>query len=112
MNPFDEIAVEEAMKLKEAKVATEVIALSVGPQKAGETIRTALAMGADKGVLVQTDEEVEPLDVARIFQKVVEKEKPDLDPWEAAIDDDCNQTSQMLAGLLSWPQATFASNVT
>ncbi|HZH51168.1 MAG TPA: electron transfer flavoprotein subunit beta/FixA family protein [Microvirga sp.] len=112
MNPFDEIAVEEAVRLKEAGKATEIVAVSIGPQQAGETIRTALAMGADRGILVKTDATVEPLAVAKILAKVVEQEKPDLVILgKQAIDDDSNQTGQMLAALLGWPQGTFAYKV-
>ncbi len=112
MNPFDEIAVEESIRLKEAGSAEEIVAISIGPDKAQETIRTALAMGADKGILVQTDDIVEPLGVAKILQAVVEKEQPDLVILgKQAIDDDSNQTGQMLAALLGWPQGTFASKL-
>ncbi len=112
MNPFDEIAVEEAIRLKEAGKATEIVALSIGPAQAAETIRTALAMGADRGIHVKSDQTVEPLAVAKIVAKVVETEKPDLVILgKQAIDDDCNQTGQMLAALLGWPQGTFASKV-
>lgn len=112
MNPFDEIAVEEALRLKEAGKATEVIVVSVGPAQAAETIRTGLAMGADRGILVKTDAPVEPLAVAKLLQKVVEQETPELVILgKQAIDDDCNQTGQMLAALLGWPQGTFASKV-
>jgi electron transfer flavoprotein beta subunit len=112
MNPFDEIAVEEAVRLKEQGKATEIVAVSIGPQQAGETIRTALAMGADRGILVKTDANVEPLAVAKILAKVVEQEKPDLIIMgKQAIDDDSNQTGQMLAALLGWPQGTFAFKV-
>jgi electron transfer flavoprotein beta subunit len=112
MNPFDEIAVEEAVRLKEQGKATEIVAVSIGPQQAGETIRTALAMGADRGILVKTDATVEPLGVAKILAKVVEQEKPDLIILgKQAIDDDANQTGQMLAALLGWPQGTFAFKV-
>jgi len=112
MNPFDEIAIEEALRLKEAGKASEVIAVSVGPQKAQETIRTALAMGADRGILVNHDEEVEPLAVAKLFKAIVDEEQPGLViVGKQAIDDDANQTGQMLAALLGWPQATFASNL-
>ncbi len=112
MNPFDEIAVEEAVRLKEQGKATEIVAVSIGPQQAGETIRTALAMGADRGILVKTDATVEPLGVAKILAKVVEQEKPDLIILgKQAIDDDSNQTGQMLAALLGWPQGTFAFKV-
>ena len=109
MNPFDEIAVEEAVKLKEKGAATEVVVVSVGPAQAQETIRTALAMGADRGILVKADGTVEPLAVARILQKLAETEKPDLIiTGKQAIDDDSNQVGQMLAALLGWPQGTFA----
>jgi electron transfer flavoprotein beta subunit len=112
MNPFDEIAVEEALRLKEAGKATEIVAVSIGPQQAQETIRTALAMGADRGILVKTDGTVEPLAVAKILKGIVEEEKPGLVILgKQAIDDDCNQTGQMLAALLGWPQGTFASKV-
>ena len=112
MNPFDEIAVEEAIRLKEAGTAEEVVAVSMGIQQCQETIRTALAMGADRGILVQTDEELQPLAVAKLLKAVVEKEKPDLIiVGKQAIDDDSNQTGQMLAALLDWSQGTFASNI-
>jgi len=112
MNPFDEIAVEEAIRIKEAGKAKEIVAVSIGPQKAQETIRTALAMGADRGLLVETDETVEPLAVAKLLKSIIEAEKPDLVILgKQAIDDDSNQTGQMLAALLDWPQATFASKV-
>src|SRR5499425_2902528 len=112
MNPFDEIAVEEAIRLKEAGKATEIIAVSVGPQQAAETIRTALAMGADRGILVKVDGPVEPLAVAKILKAITDAEKPGLVIMgKQAIDDDCNQTGQMLAALLGWPQATFASKL-
>jgi electron transfer flavoprotein beta subunit len=112
MNPFDEIAVEEAIRLKEAGKATEIVAVSIGPQQASETIRTALAMGADRGILVKTDAVVEPLAVAKILKRVVEDEAPGLVILgKQAIDDDCNQTGQMLAALLNWPQGTFASKL-
>ncbi|MEL6781639.1 MAG: electron transfer flavoprotein subunit beta/FixA family protein, partial [Pseudomonadota bacterium] len=112
MNPFDEISVEEAVRMKEAGTATEVVAVSIGPQQAQETLRTALAMGADRGILVKTDETVEPLAVAKILAKIVEEESPDLVVLgKQAIDDDSNQTGQMLAALLGWPQGTFASEV-
>jgi electron transfer flavoprotein beta subunit len=112
MNPFDEIAVEEAIRLKEKGIATEVVAVSIGPAKAQETVRTALAMGADRAILVQTDEEVEPLAVAKILAKIAEEEKPDIVVLgKQAIDDDNNATGQMLAALLGWPQGTFASKV-
>ncbi len=112
MNPFDEIAVEEAIRMKEAGLVEEAIAISIGPQKAQETIRTALAMGLDRGILVKTDQTVEPLGVAKILKAIVQEEKPDLVIMgKQAIDDDCNQTGQMLAALLGWPQGTFASKV-
>ena len=112
MNPFDEIAVEEAIRLKEKGAATEIVAVSIGPAKAQETLRTALAMGADRAILIQTDEEVEPLAVAKILKGVVEEEQPGLVILgKQAIDDDSNQTGQMLAALLGWPQGTFASKV-
>jgi electron transfer flavoprotein beta subunit len=112
MNPFDEIAVEEAIRLKEKGVATEIVAVSIGPAKAQETLRTALAMGADRAILVQTEEEVEPLAVAKILKGVAGEENPDLIILgKQAIDDDSNQTGQMLAALLDWPQGTFASKV-
>jgi electron transfer flavoprotein beta subunit len=114
MNPFDEIAVEEAVRLKEKGVATEVIAVSIGPAKSQETLRTALAIGADRAILVETadDTPVEPLAVAKILKALVEAEKPDaVILGKQAIDDDCNQTGQMLAALLGWPQGTFASKV-
>lgn len=112
MNPFDEIAVEEAVRLKESGKATEVIVVSVGPAACQETLRTALAMGADRGVLVQTDAETQPLAVAKVLKALVEKEGPTLVVLgKQAIDDDCNQTGQMLAALLGWPQGTFASKV-
>jgi electron transfer flavoprotein beta subunit len=112
MNPFDEIAVEEALRLKEAGKATEIIAVSIGPQQAAETIRTALAMGADRGILVKADGPVEPLAVAKILKAIAEAEQPGLVIMgKQAIDDDCNQTGQMLAALLGWPQGTFASKV-
>ncbi len=112
MNPFDEIAVEEAVRLQEAGTATEVIAVSIGPQQCQETIRTALAMGADRGILIQTDDEVQPLAVAKLLKAIVDKESPDLVILgKQAIDDDSNKTGQMLAALLGWSQATFASNI-
>ncbi|MBV8510409.1 MAG: electron transfer flavoprotein subunit beta/FixA family protein [Xanthobacteraceae bacterium] len=112
MNPFDEIAVEEAIRLKEAGKATEIVAVSIGPQQASETIRTALAMGADRGILVKTDTTVEPLAVAKILKALVEAEKPGLVILgKQAIDDDSNQTGQMLAALLGWSQGTFASKL-
>jgi electron transfer flavoprotein beta subunit len=113
MNPFDEIAVEEAIRLKEKGVATEIVAVSVGPAKAQETLRTALAMGADRAILVQTDDEVEPLAVAKILKGIADEEGPGLVILgKQAIDDDCNQTGQMLAALMGRPQGTFASEVT
>jgi electron transfer flavoprotein beta subunit len=112
MNPFDEIAVEEALRLKEAGKATEVVAVSIGPASFSETIRTALAMGADRGILVKTDAPLEPLGVAKVLKRVVDDEKPGLVIMgKQAIDDDCNQTGQMLAALLNWPQGTFASKI-
>jgi electron transfer flavoprotein beta subunit len=112
MNPFDEIAVEEAIRLKEAGKATEIVAVSIGPQQASETIRTALAMGADRGILVKTDAPVEPLAVAKILKALVDAEQPGLVILgKQAIDDDSNQTGQMLAALLGWPQGTFASKL-
>jgi electron transfer flavoprotein beta subunit len=112
MNPFDEIAVEEAIRLKEKGVATEIVAVSIGPAKAQETLRTALAMGADRAILVQTEEEVEPLAVAKILAKIAEEEQPQLVVLgKQAIDDDNNATGQMLAALLGWPQGTFASKI-
>jgi len=112
MNPFDEIAVEEALRLKEKGQATEVVCVSIGPQQASETIRTGLAMGADRGILVKTDKVVEPLAVAKILNAIVAEEKPGLVILgKQAIDDDCNQTGQMLAALTGWPQGTFASKV-
>jgi electron transfer flavoprotein beta subunit len=113
MNPFDEIAVEEALRLKEAGKATEVVLVTIGPAKADETLRTGLAMGADRGILVKTDETVEPLAVAKILAKIVAEEQPQLVILgKQAIDDDSNQTGQMLAALLGWGQGTFASKVT
>ncbi len=114
MNPFDEIAIEEAIRLKEKGIASEVIAVSVGPAKSQETIRTALAMGADRGILIETEEgaNVEPLAVAKLLKAIVADEQPGLVILgKQAIDDDCNQTGQMLAALLDWPQATFASKI-
>ena len=112
MNPFDEIAVEEAIRLKEAGVASEVIVVSCGVAQCQETLRAAMAMGADRGILVQTDVELQPLAVAKLLKAVVEKEQPGLViAGKQAIDDDANQTGQMLAALLGWPQATFASKV-
>ncbi|EGF33486.1 Electron transfer flavoprotein, beta subunit [Oxalobacteraceae bacterium IMCC9480] len=112
MNPFDEIAVEEAMRLKEAGKATEVIVVSCGVVQCQETLRTAMAIGADRGVLVETDVELQPLAVAKLIKALADKEQPQLIILgKQAIDDDCNQTGQMLAALLGWPQATFASKV-
>ena len=111
-NPPDDNAVEEAVKIKEAGKATEVVAITVGEEKAQETVRKALAVGVDRGIHVKAEGILEPLAVAKILQKVVEKEKPDLVfMGKQAIDDDCNQTGQMLAALLNWPQATFASKI-
>ena len=112
MNPFDEIAVEEAIRLKEKNIAEEVIVISVGTDNVLETIRSALAMGADRGILVKTEKDLEPLNIAKVLRYFVEKEKSDLSILgKQAIDDDFNQTGQMLAGLLQYPQATFASKV-
>ncbi len=112
MNPFDEIAVEEAVRMREAGSASEVIAVSMGVQQCQETIRTALAMGADRGIHVTTDEELQPLAVAKLLKALVERESPDLVILgKQAIDDDSNQTGQMLAGLLGWSQGTFASGI-
>ncbi|MFA6019297.1 MAG: electron transfer flavoprotein subunit beta/FixA family protein [Rhodospirillales bacterium] len=112
MNPFDEIAVEEAVRLKEAGKATEIVAVSMGPATCQETIRTALAMGADRGILVQTDDELQPLAVAKALKVLCDKEQPGLVILgKQAIDDDANQTGQMLAALMGWAQATFASKV-
>ena len=112
MNPFDEIAVEEAVRLKEAGKASEIVVVTVGPASAQETLRTALAMGADRAILVQTDAEVQPLAVAKILKALAEKEQPQaVLLGKQAIDDDSNQTGQMLAALLGWPQGTFASKV-
>jgi electron transfer flavoprotein beta subunit len=111
-NPPDDNAIEEAVKIKEAGKATEIIAITVGEEKAQETVRKALAVGADKGILIKTEGIVEPLAVAKALQKIVDKEKPDLVfMGKQAIDDDCNQTGQMLSALLNWPQATFASKI-
>jgi electron transfer flavoprotein beta subunit len=113
MNPFDEIAVEEAMRLKEGGKATEVIAVSCGVTQCQETLRTAMAIGADRAILVETDADLQPLAVAKLLKAVADKEQPQLIILgKQAIDDDCNQTGQMLAALLGWPQATFASKVT
>src|SRR6266403_5419988 len=112
MNPFDEIAVEEAIRLKEQGKATEIVCVSIGPAQAAETIRNGLAMGADRGILVKTDKMAEPLAVAKILKAIVEEEKPGLVILgKQAIDDDCNQTGQMLAALTGWPQGTFASKI-
>jgi electron transfer flavoprotein beta subunit len=112
MNPFDEIAVEEAIRLKERGVATEIIVVSLGPAACQETLRTALAMGADRAILVETDAELEPLAVAKLLKQIVAKEEPRLVILgKQAIDDDSNQTGQMLAALLDWPQGTFASKL-
>ena len=111
-NPPDDNAIEEAVKIKESGKATEVVAITIGEEKAQETVRKALAVGADRGIHVKVDGIVEPLVVAKILQKIVDKEKPDLVfMGKQAIDDDCNQTGQMLAALLNWPQATFASKI-
>lgn len=112
MNPFDEIAVEEAVRMKEKGTVTEIVVVSIGPAKSQETLRTALAIGADRGILVETDQTVEPLAVAKILKAIADTEKPDLVVLgKQAIDDDSNQTGQMLAALLGWPQGTFASKV-
>jgi electron transfer flavoprotein beta subunit len=112
MNPFDEIAIEEATRLKEAGVVTEVVAVSCGVAQCQETLRTAMAIGADRGILVETDVELQPLAVAKLLKALADKEQPQLIILgKQAIDDDCNQTGQMLAALLGWPQATFASKV-
>ena len=112
MNPFDEIAVEEAVRLKEKGIAKEIIAVTLGPAACQDTLRTAMAIGADRGIHVLTDIELQPLGVAKALQKIIEKEKPDLVIMgKQAIDDDCNQTGQMLAALLGWPQGTFASKL-
>jgi electron transfer flavoprotein beta subunit len=113
MNPFDEIAVEEATRLKEAGAVTEIVAVSCGVTQCQETLRTAMAIGADRGILVETDAELQPLAVAKLLKALADKEQPQLIILgKQAIDDDCNQTGQMLAALLGWPQATFASKVT
>ena len=112
MNPFDEIAVEEAIRMKEAGTVEEIVAVSMGAQQCQETIRTALAMGADRGIHVLADQELQPLAVAKLFKALVERERPDLVILgKQAIDDDSNQTGQMLAALLGWPQGTFASRI-
>ena len=111
-NPPDDNAIEEAVRIKEAGKATEIIALTVGEEKSQETVRKALAVGADRGILIKTESTIEPLAVAKVIQKIVDKEKPDLVfMGKQAIDDDCNQTGQMLSALLNWPQATFASKI-
>ena len=112
MNPFDEIAVEEAVRLKEKKICNEITTISIGSAKSEETLRTALAVGADKGILVETEEDVQPLEVAKILKEVIKKNSPDLVLMgKQAIDDDSNQTGQMLAALLDWPQGTFTSKL-
>src|SRR5450759_4502084 len=112
MNPFDEIAVEEAVRLKEKGVVTEIVAVSCGVTQCQETLRTAMAIGADRGMLVETDAELQPLAVAKLLKALADKEQPQLIILgKQAIDDDCNQTGQMLAALLNWPQATFASKL-
>jgi electron transfer flavoprotein beta subunit len=112
MNPFDEIAIEEGVRLREAGTASELVVISMGVEQCQETIRTALAMGADRGILVRTDTELQPLAVAKLLKAVVERESPDLVILgKQAIDDDSNQTGQMLAGLMGWPQGTFASKI-
>jgi len=112
MNPFDEIAVEEATRLKESGKAIEIVAVSIGPAQAQETLRTAMAIGADRGILIETNDTIEPLAVAKCLQKIVDAEKPDLILMgKQAIDDDANQTGQMLAALLGWAQGTFASKL-
>ena len=112
MNPFDEIAVEEAVRLKEKKICDEIIAVSIGSAKSEETLRTALAVGADKGILIETEEDVQPLEVAKILKEIIKKNNPDLVLMgKQAIDDDSNQTGQMLAALVGWPQGTFTSKL-
>ena len=112
MNPFDEISVEQAIRMKEAGLASEILAVSIGPEKSQETLRTALAMGADRAILIITDALLEPITVAKLLKAVVDAEQPGLViTGKQAIDDDCNQTGQMLAALLGWPQATFASKI-
>ena len=112
MNPFDEIAIEEAVRLKEKGIASEIVTVSIGPAEASETIRTALAMGADRGLIVTCEDTLEPLCVAKVLKRICQAERPDLVLMgKQAIDDDCNQTGQMLAGLLNWPQGTFASKI-
>ncbi len=113
MNPFDEIAVEEAIRLQEANLADEIVAVSIGPKQCQETLRTAMAMGTDRGILVETEDEAQPLAVAKLLKELVDKEEPRLVMLgKQAIDDDSNQTGQMLAGLLGWAQGTFAAQVT
>jgi electron transfer flavoprotein beta subunit len=112
MNPFDEIAVEEAVRLKEAGLVSEIVAISMGPQACQETLRTAMAIGADRAIHVAVDQELQPLAVAKLLKQLVEREQPQLVILgKQAIDDDCNQTGQMLAALLGWPQGTFASKL-
>ena len=112
MNPFDEIAIEEAVRLKEKKICNEITAIYIGSAKSEETLRTALAVGADKGILVETEENVQPLEVAKILKEIINKNSPDLVLMgKQAIDDDSNQTGQMLSALLGWPQGTFASKL-
>ena len=112
MNPFDEIAVEEAVRLKEKKICNEITAISIGSANSEETLRTALAVGADNGILVETEEDIQPLEVAKILKEVIKKNSPDLVLMgKQAIDDDSNQTGQMLSALLGWPQGTFASKL-
>ena len=112
MNPPDENAVEEALRIKESGKADEIVILSIGEEKSQETIRTALAMGADRGILIKTDHDVEPLGVSKIIAKIAEDEKPGIILFgKQAIDDDCNQTAQMVSALLNWPQGTFASKI-
>ena len=112
MNPFDEIAVEEAIRLKEANKVSEIIIVSIGPKQSQETIRTALAMGADRGILIETESEIQPLSVAKLLKEVCDQEKPELVILgKQAIDDDANQTGQMLSALLNWSQGTFASKL-
>jgi electron transfer flavoprotein beta subunit len=112
MNPFDEIAVEEAVRLRERAIASELIAVSIGPAACQETLRSALALGIDRAILAQTEEEMQPLAVAKLLRAIVQRESPQIVIMgKQAIDDDCNQTGQMLAGLLNWPQGTFASRI-
>ena len=112
INPFDEIAVEEAVRLKEKKICNEITAISIGSAKSEETLRTALAVGADNGILVETEMDIQPLEVAKILKEVIKKNSPDLVLMgKQAIDDDSNQTGQMLSALLGWPQGTFASKL-